>query len=147
MTRIAVVAALAVVCAAVVPAALSAVAPPADLNGTAWRLTELPGRALLPDAVATLRFEKGRVTGSNGCNSFMGTYEATADALQFPAPLAGTMRMCPDAVMQQADAFMEVLGKTRAWRVADGTLTLLGEKAVRLATFSSQKFEPSKHAQ
>ena len=41
---------------------------PAPLDGTAWILSELPGRTLAPGPAVTLRFAEGKAQGSDGCN-------------------------------------------------------------------------------
>ena len=57
-------------------ATMAGAAETPPLEGTAWVLAELPGRTLPAGAIATLRFDRDRVTGHDGCNSFTVPYKA-----------------------------------------------------------------------
>lgn len=107
------------------------------LDGSAWVLTSLPGHRVVGTA-ATLRFEGGRATGSDGCNRFSTTYTATASSLRFASPGISTQMACPDPVAQQAMAFTNALSRTRSHRTQAGTLQLLGEDGGVLAVFDPQ---------
>lgn len=107
------------------------------LDGSAWILTSLPGQRVI-GAAATLRFEGGRATGSDGCNRFTRAYTATATSLRFEPQGVSTQMACPDAVAQQATAFTNALSRTRSHRMQAGTLQLLGEDGGVLAVFDPQ---------
>jgi heat shock protein HslJ len=108
-----------------------------SLDGSAWVLTSLPGHRVIGTA-ATLRFEAGRATGSDGCNRFSTTYTATASSLRFDAPGISTQMACPDPVAQQAMAFTNAMSRTRSHRTEAGRLHLLGEDGGVLAMFDPQ---------
>ena len=107
------------------------------LDGSAWILTSLPGHRVIGTA-ATLRFEGGRATGSDGCNRFSTTYTATASSLRFGSPGISTQMACPDPVAQQAMAFTNAMSRTRSHRTQAGKLQLLGEDSGVLAEFDPQ---------
>jgi heat shock protein HslJ len=107
------------------------------LDGSAWVLTSLPGHRVIGTA-ATLRFEGGRATGSDGCNRIATTYTATASSLRFESPGVSTQMACPDPVAQQAMAFTNAMSRTRSHRTQAGTLQLLGEDGGVLATLDPQ---------
>ncbi len=99
---------------------------PIDLAG-AWLLEDLGGRGVMDMVQTTLAFDgEGRASGSGGCNRFTGSYTFTDGELVF-GPLAGTKKMCPEAVMDQEDRFMQALGA--AGRVEmDGSFLLISSE-------------------
>jgi heat shock protein HslJ len=113
-------------------------APVPALEGTSWTLSGLPGRSLLPGIGATLRFESGRVTGSDGCNQYGGSYEASGSGFRLRGDLVSTQRACPGAVQQQAQAYTAALRAARAIRLEGRTLSLLDAKGQPLATLAAQ---------
>jgi heat shock protein HslJ len=67
-------------------AAYAPMSPAADapsLEGTAWVLSALPGRTLLPGKASTLRFDDGKASGTDGCNHYAVPYSASGTTLQF----------------------------------------------------------------
>jgi len=118
-----------------------ATAGPTDapsLDGTAWILKSLGGRAPAADATATLRFDGGRVQGTDGCNRYSATV-ATQGANITIGPRAATTNMaCPPGIMKQADGFMAALTSAARYRVSGGKLSLLGGDGAVLATFAPQ---------
>lgn len=109
-----------------------------DLNSTAWVLSALPGLALQPDSVATLRLEGGHAQGTDGCNRYTAPYTVTGSKLEVGPRGVSTQMACPPAVMQQADAFMSALLRATTYRVVDAQLRLLGADGAVVATFASQ---------
>jgi heat shock protein HslJ len=75
----------------------------------------------------------GRVSGSAGCNNFMGTYTASGSSLKF-GPAATTRKMCAQpGVMEQEQQFLKALesvatirqeGDRAELRTADGALAV-----------------------
>ena len=98
------------------------------LANTTWQLVTY-GAANQPQAAvaaapATLRFgADGRVTGSGGCNSFAGTYTATANQLTFGA-LAATLRACAGDVSQQEQEVLAALKGSVRYASDAGTLRI-----------------------
>jgi heat shock protein HslJ len=105
------------------PAATSAPAG-GGLAGTQWVLdTSALDVADAGDVVSFIAFERERVSGSDGCNRFSGSYEADGSALRFGV-LAGTQMACigsADAVAQQVNA---ALPKVRAYTIDGDTLRM-----------------------
>lgn len=121
--------------------ACTAMSPAADvpgLDGTAWVLSSLPGRTLVDGATATLRFEGGRASGTDGCNRYATSYTADGSRLKFDAAGAATMMACPPAIMEQARAFTSSLGATSSHRIEAGQLQLLGPDGAVVASFAPQ---------
>ena len=109
-----------------------------SLDNTAWRLSALPGRTLVADHAATLRFEGGRISGSDGCNRFGGPYTAKGAELKVSSQLATTRMACPPEVDGQATAFVAALTGAAKYRVAEGRLELLAADGTLLATLERQ---------
>jgi heat shock protein HslJ len=112
-------------------------AEPPSLDGAAWVLSDLPGRTLLAGQPATLQFQAGKASGSDGCNRYTAPYTSKGGALQV-SPGAMTRMACPEDRMQQADAFMAALMGAKRYRVGSGKLDLLGADGAVLATLAKQ---------
>jgi heat shock protein HslJ len=118
------------------PVTANSATPP--LDGTAWMLSSLPGHTLVGRQPITLRFERGRAAGSDGCNRYSSRFTATGDSLSVLGAGASTMMACDPPVMEQAKAYAAALAATKSYRVVDGQLQLLGEDGKTLATFAPQ---------
>jgi putative lipoprotein len=120
------------------PAAPSA-ASGTKLYGTHWVLAELNGKPAEPGAGKSAHLvlhKKGKLSGFTGCNNLMGTYIAEQGALQF-TPSATTMKMCPQNLMAQEQAFLAALKATNKYQVSGNTLELMnGDQA--LAKFEGE---------
>lgn len=108
------------------------------LDGTAWVLKSAAGKPVVSGVVATLQFSAGRVSGSDGCNRYSGTYKATADELHVAPDLATTRMACPGIVDEQARAYVAALTGAQRWRVQGERLELLSSDGKVLATLVAQ---------
>jgi heat shock protein HslJ len=61
---------------------------PAALNDTAWTLSALPGRMLVPGSQVTLQFANGTVQGTDGCNRYNAPYTADAEGFRLSGDVA-----------------------------------------------------------
>ena len=108
--------------------------------GTRWRVTGYNnGRqavvGVLDGTNLTLAFAAdGKVSGSAGCNDYLGTYAQSGESLKF-GPSATTRKLCaqPEGVMAQEQAFLKALqsvatarqeGDRLELRAADGALAV-----------------------
>ena len=126
--------------------ACAAMQPAADLpglDGTAWVLSALPGRTLLPGSSVTLRFGSGRASGTDGCNRYAVPYTATGSKLKFEPTGVSTQMACPREVMEQAGAFIASLAGARSFRVDAGQLQLLAGDGALLASLAPQPQGPA----
>jgi len=117
---------------------MTANTPPPVLDRTAWVLSALPGEAPVGTAVPTLRFEGGRVAGSDGCNRIVGPFTADATSLRLPPAMVATRMACPEPVQRVATAFGRALATTRAYRIEAGALLLVDDAGAVLARFVPQ---------
>jgi heat shock protein HslJ len=82
---------------------------PGNLVGTAWRLVDLGGAAVLGSVDATLEFpEAGKVAGSGSCNRFSGSVETSGETIRV-GNLASTRMACVEAVMSQEERYFGAL--------------------------------------
>jgi len=123
-----------VVAALVASGAAVAQAESPGLEGTAWNLAAVGGQAA---EGATLRFAGGRVSGSDGCNRFSGSYTMEGERLRL-GRLASTQMACPEETMARARAFTEALAATKAARIEGDRLELLDAAGSPLAAFAVQ---------
>jgi heat shock protein HslJ len=111
---------------------------PSPLDATAWILSELPGRTLVPGPAVTLRFADGKAQGSDGCNRYSAPYRAATGKLEVSAQGVSTMMACAPELMQQATAYMAALNSARAWQVEGRQLVLVSGDGRKLASFTTQ---------
>ena len=127
---------------------LAKFAPQAQtVAGTEWRVTGYNnGRqavvGVLAGTTLTMAFAAdGKVSGSAGCNPYMGTYAQSGESLRF-GPSATPYKTCdePEGVMQQEQAFLKSLqlvatarreGDRLELRSADGALAVALDRTER----------------
>ncbi|WAL62021.1 META domain-containing protein [Thermocoleostomius sinensis] len=66
----------------------------------------------------TADFADGRVTGSGGCNRFMGGYELDGDRLTI-SPLASTFKACEEPIMSQEIRYLNALQGAQRYELDD----------------------------
>jgi len=109
------------------------------LENKKWILTELMGQEVTfenekREASLTFDSETGRLSGSDGCNRVMGSYELQeGNRISFGRGMASTMMACPD--METPDRFNEVLNTVDNYTIADGVLSLNKARMAPLARF------------
>ena len=82
---------------------------------------------VLADTETTATFDsaKGQVTGSAGCNTYFGNYDATKSRLTIGA-IAATEMYClgPEGVMDQEQEYLKILGAAESYQIQDGKLQI-----------------------
>ncbi len=81
---------------------------------------------------ANVRFDHGKISGSDGCNRFGGSYTVEGSRLSVGENMMSTMMACPN--MDQSMAFKTALKNAKVYENDGKTLTLLGEKGEVLET-------------
>jgi len=96
------------------------------IEGSAWRLQELPGASSAGlarlDRPVTVRFESGRLTGFAGCNNFSGSYTLDGGQLKI-GPVASTQMACPEPGSSIETAFHKALSGSLGYAVDGDHLT------------------------
>lgn len=77
------------------------------------------------------------VSGSDGCNRLVGSYQVKDQQIQFQN-LVSTRMICTDN-LQQVERFNQALTKVRAYQVYDSTLRLLDRHGNVLLLFHASK--------
>jgi len=78
----------------------------------------------------------GRVSGSDGCNRFTGSYQLLGDTVTF-GPLAGTQMACINANAEIERAFREALKSATRLMVVNERLDLFDTAGHRVAVFTA----------
>jgi putative lipoprotein len=113
--------------------------PARKLQDSRWVLSEVDGNPAQSGEGHSAHFElhpRERLTGSTGCNNFVGSYIASQGALQL-MPSATTMKMCEPQVAAQEQAFLGALKATTNYKIDETTLELLNGDKV-LAKFQAE---------
>jgi len=108
------------------------------LEGTYWKAIELAGKPTPPpdaNREVHLQFQDGRVSGSDGCNQFTGTYQLNGERIMF-GQMAGTLMACLNPSGTE-DAFRKMLKNASRLTVAGDRLELLDAAGTRLAAFTA----------
>jgi putative lipoprotein len=97
----------------------------ASLNGTSWTLVEIDGRDPAGDSVPTLAFdEAGNISGSAGCNTFMGTPTIEGSSISM-GPLGTTRIACSGAAGLLETAFLAAMNEVESFTIdSQGRLVL-----------------------
>jgi heat shock protein HslJ len=110
-----------------------------DLTGRVWILTELMGKPPVTGTIISAEFSAdGRVMGSAGCNQYNSTYTISGSTITVSSPIASTMMMCDQSVMDQESAYLNALGIAKTFAVTGDQLTLIGEDGTQLVVFKVQ---------
>jgi heat shock protein HslJ len=97
-----------------------------SLENTAWQLTSLGDSSPLAEKPITLEFgEKNRLSGSSGCNRYMGSFSTKGNQFSIKSPLGSTMMACPEDLMKQEQQFLQALSAGTSYKInADGELEI-----------------------
>lgn len=79
----------------------------------------------------------GKVTGSDGCNTYNAAYTATATNLTVGLP-ATTGIACPADVATQASTYLAALQQSQTYQVANGRLTIFNSAGQKLLDYTAQ---------
>ncbi|WP_420640770.1 META domain-containing protein [Candidatus Leptofilum sp.] len=108
-----------------------------SLDNTDWVLDKFGPEgeetAVLPNTSITLNFADGGANGSAGCNNYFGEATQSDNALNFGA-IGSTRMACPEAIMQQENAYLAALGTVNSFTLEDDQLTLQYEDGILLFT-------------
>jgi heat shock protein HslJ len=98
------------------------------LEGPFWLLEstinpQSETHTVLPRTQVTIVFQDGKISGSDGCNQYFGTYSLEGSKLTITLE-GSTMMACPELIMTQGEAFTAGLSSTAAYEIQAKTLTL-----------------------
>jgi heat shock protein HslJ len=109
---------------------------------TQWNLIELNGNAVsVPPAEGQvyiyLQEQGDKLSGTDGCNRFFGSYDLSGSSLQFHS-VAQTLMACRGAFTERESEFMEALKLVTSYQISDNFLQLKVDDRV-LARFQARK--------
>jgi heat shock protein HslJ len=115
----------------------------ADLQDTRWVLITLEGKPPLAGSAPSAEFSADQISGSTGCNTYFGTYEAGGSEMTI-GDVAHTEMWCaePEGVMDQEQAFLTALAAVTGYRLAGERLELLDDSEGANLTFEPQPAAP-----
>jgi len=97
-----------------------------SLDGSEWRIASIGGQPVTLPRPATIAFTEDRVSGSTGCNRFMGDYSIQAGRLSTPR-LAMTRMACTGDAGAIEAAVTDLLNDPMvAYPMRDGSIRLVG---------------------
>lgn len=107
---------------------------PAELlQGGAWEVVEIDGRAVADPTRVTVNFApEGRLAGIAACNRYFGRYALSGEGLRL-SPLGATKMACEPGAMEEERRFIEAAGRVTGFALApDASLQLLAGERVLL---------------
>jgi len=112
-----------------------------QLEGVTWQLsTYVTDDARVPvpgDVAATATFASGQVSGTNGCNSYSGPYQASGSSLSV-GPLMSTLMGCGPVQSAIESAFMGAFQDAASYTVTSTQLTIYDASGAQTLTFTPQ---------
>ncbi|MCQ4301228.1 META domain-containing protein [Pseudomonas songnenensis] len=66
----------------------------------------------------SLTLSEGRAYGNAGCNHWFGSYEQNGQQIRF-SNLGSTRKLCPEEIMEQEHAFLDLLNRVERWDVSN----------------------------
>ncbi len=100
--------------------------PGIALAGSEWQLEAVRGAQPLEGTAITLEFERARVSGSAGCNSYFGDYNVTGNRELTIPEVARTLIDCdePAGILEQEAAYITALTSAATYQIVDGRLEI-----------------------
>jgi heat shock protein HslJ len=99
--------------------------PQAEVVGPIWAAESIDGKAVLDHALITLQLDgDGRASGKGGCNGYGGSYSIEDRSLRF-GPLAATKMACAIEVLDQEQAYFDLLAQVERYAVGDDGVLVL----------------------
>lgn len=107
----------------------------ADIAGQTWNLTELQGSAPIDGTSIDLMISDGAVSGSSGCNQYVGPASVDGAQLTLGPDLASTLMACAEDVMDQETAYVEALDSVTSFEISGDELLLKDSDGTVVARF------------
>jgi heat shock protein HslJ len=109
---------------------------------TQWNLIELNGAAVnVPSSEGQvyvyLQADGDRLSGSDGCNRFFGSFDLSGPSLQFHS-VAQTLMACRGAFTERESEFLDALKLVTSYQISENVLQLKVDDRV-LARFQARK--------
>jgi heat shock protein HslJ len=108
-----------------------------QLVNTEWLLEDLNGKGVIDNLQSTIKFmppvkssfSTGQISGSGGCNRYNADFKVRISKTNSQLPIqvgviASTLMMCPPAIADQEQKFLDALGRSQRLKL-DGSFLLI----------------------
>lgn len=93
-----------------------------------WITERIQGHKVHAKVQSTLDIaQDGKISGSGGCNRYMGGMEIKGDKVKVQ-PVGATLMACPPPMMQQDSKFHAALNLVTSWKLSKNKLILIDSK-------------------
>jgi heat shock protein HslJ len=116
-----------------------------NIEGVTWVLTTYNDANPIDDALPTIQFEDGQISGTTGCNHYWGSYQITEDAISF-GDIFHTEIGCmePEGVMDQERSYLDLLRSADRFELSESEKILtIFAGSHQLLTFKVKKDDMS----
>ncbi|SHG75408.1 Heat shock protein HslJ [Cognatiyoonia sediminum] len=112
--------------------------PWAYLTARTWVVEDINGQGVIDIARTTIGFaSSGAILGSGSCNRYNGTAALSATTLEI-GPVAATLMMCPEALMNQERKLFDAFEKVSSFKVDEtGALILNGSEGALITAHAA----------
>ena len=114
---------------------VSSCAPKTNLIDSKWQLNDLSGQAIPADVTVTLNLGSDSIGGSDGCNSYGGSYTDGKASIQFGEDIFHTEMYCNDEIQTVSTAYYAALVQATAYELSGDRLILRDANGTVLAEF------------
>jgi heat shock protein HslJ len=102
-------------------------------------MIQLNNNPPIAEAAITIQFNPdGKVSGSDGCNTYNTTYALNGANLALGKQIAATKKACSEPIMTQAIAYLQALPNTATYELTGNQLRLRDSTGKTLAAFTAQ---------
>lgn len=93
-----------------------------------WTAERIQGHKVHKKVQTTLEIaQDGKISGTGGCNRYMGGMEIKGDKIKV-LPAGATLMACPPPMMQQDAKFHAALALVASWKISKNKLILIDSK-------------------
>ena len=108
-----------------------------SLDNTQWRLTRLAGVPVTSLSSVTLKLDSGELSGSDGCNTYGGSYASRGSSFKVGTDIFSTLMACEEPLMTQASMFYTALNRVETFNLEGSKLTLMDAGGSAVLEFES----------
>ncbi|MGK7932690.1 MAG: META domain-containing protein [Microcystaceae cyanobacterium] len=117
-----------------------------ELESSSWQLISYQNAQGIPSLPysqhePTLQLQDGRISGTTGCNRYLGSYQMKTEGISLK-PSASTLMACVfEGLSQQEQAYLKALAEVTQYELKNGQLLLFNEQKKPILVF--EKIRPA----
>jgi heat shock protein HslJ len=117
-----------------------------DLESSSWQLIRYQNAQGVPTLPysqhePTLQLQEGRISGTTGCNRYLGSYQLKQGEISLEASATTLMACVFEGLSQQEQAYIKALTEVSRYELKDDQLLLLNEQEKPILVF--EKIRPA----